>query len=67
MKVEVLVAREDGMWDTKIEEIPEHVVMSPAADFSTWCSLNLPHERYGDAVMFAPYNTDPEQDEEGRW
>jgi len=66
MKVEILVAREDGMWDTKIEDVPEYILMSPGIDFSAWCSVNLPHEQYGDAILFSIYNDAPEDEGEGR-
>ncbi len=68
MKVEILIARDDGMWDTQVEEIPQEVVRYPVMGFDFWCSSNLRiNGKYGDAVLFALYNDNPEEGEEGRW
>jgi hypothetical protein len=66
MRVELLIAREDGMWDTKIEEVPDSIVRGDADGFSQWCCRELPHQKYGDAVLFAVYNDNPDADDEGQ-
>ena len=56
------------MWDTQVEEIPQEVVRYPVMGFDFWCSSNLRiNGKYGDAVLFALYNDNPEEGEEGRW
>ncbi len=66
MKVEFLVAQDDGTWTTVIEEVPPDIAFDGDRNkLMSWAERNLAGQaQYRRAVLFAVYNTDPEQGEE---
>ena len=68
MKVELLLARDNGTWDTVIVEVPDNVlsdssVNGGAEQWFMTCGPGLT-AAYRDVVLAAVYNDEPESEEE---
>jgi len=63
MKIELLLAHEDGTWTTEVVDCPDELDRTDLNDVQQWFAEELYGQtQYRKVILFSVYNTKPEED-----